>query len=847
MATFPFKQKSKPTQMKKALFATLIIACLAACNSKNESRNILNFTNDWKFALCTDSLAYQTGYDDSNWRTLDLPHDWSIEGSFSPDNPATVGGGALPGGIGWYRKTFKMSAADAGKQVFLKFDGVYMNSRVYVNDSLVGYRPNGYVSFEYDITRFLNFGEKPNTVAVQVDNSQQPNSRWYSGSGIYRNVWLTIANPTHTDAWSLFVTTPEISDTEATVNVSADICSKTSGNATVTTTILNQNGKKICQKRQQIELKADGKTPFNESLTVSKPVLWSTDSPTLYTARVSIVQNGNETDAVSTRFGVRQFEFNREQGFILNGKPLKIRGVCNHHDLGCLGAAVNKRAIERQLEMLKAMGCNGIRTAHNAAAPELLDLCDQMGFIVMADFTDVWRKRKTQFDYATYFDKWHERDLENFIKRDRNHPSIFIWCIGNEVLEQWHDINADTMNIEQANMILNFAAQLAQNETLSKDAHVNTLLASKLAKLTKQLDPTRPVTTGNNEAEPSNLVLKAEEIDLVGFNYHEFNWDSTFFKKFPTRPLIITESTSALMTRGFYMMPSDSMFIWPKRWDIPFDREVHQCSAYDNCHAPWGTTHELTLSIAERYSHVSGIYVWTGFDYLGEPTPFGWPSRSSYFGIIDLAGFPKDVYYLYQSLWTSEPMVYLFPHWNWAENELVDVWVYTNMDEVELELNGVSQGVKSKTNGQLHLTWPVNFAPGELKATGRNADGTTKEMAVRTAGKPERIKLTADRTKITADGKDLAFVTISITDEYGVEVPYADNQLNFEITGNAELAGLDNGDPTNLESFRGKTHKAFNGKCLAVLKSTKKSGKATLTVRGENLKSASIEIAVEKR
>lgn len=834
--------------MKNCLLITLLASLFFACCNSDAPRTTAKFNEGWRFSLNADSTAVKPDFDDSQWRTLNLPHDWSIEGDFSPNHPATTGGGALPGGIGWYRKSFTLPKSDTAHQIYLKFDGVYMNSSVYINGKLIGYRPNGYISFEYNITPYLNFGKTPNVIAVKVDNSQQPNSRWYSGSGIYRNVWLTKTDKIHINPWETFITTPEINSESAIINIETTIVnnSKSNSNTKIDIQIIASDGNIVSKIDTEKEIIKDSTATINQSFTILNPTLWQIDTPNLYTAQINIEQNGKIIDQYQVPFGIRNFKFDADSGFYLNGKHTKIRGVCLHHDLGCLGAAINRRAIERQLQMLKAMGCNAIRTSHNAAAPELLTLCDQMGFIVMADFTDIWHKRKTQFDYANYFDQWHERDLESFIKRDRNHPSIFVWCIGNEILEQWADINTDTMNIEQANMILNFANSLSSSNLNDKNQHINTLLATKLANLTKKFDPTRPITTANNEASISNLVLKSDAIDLVGFNYNHQNWNEYYKQNFTQRPLIITESTSALMSRGHYDAPADSMRIWPVRWDVPFDMPVHQCSAYDNCHVPWGTTHEASLRLMENTPHVSGMYIWTGFDYLGEPTPFGWPSRSSYFGIIDLAGFPKDAYYLYQSIWTDEPMVYVFPHWNWTENQDVDIWVYTNMEDAELYINGVSQGVKSKKKNELHLSWPVVFTRGELKAIGRNADGTTREMKIYTASKPERLRLTADRQTIIADGEDLAFVTISVADKYGFEVPYANNQLNFEIEGNAELVGLDNGDATNHESFKGKTHKAFNGKCLAVIKSTKKSGKATLKVNGNGLKEAIIEITTIK-
>ena len=519
---------------------------------------------------------------------------------------------------------------------------------------------------------------------------------------------------------------------------------------------------------------------------------------------------------------------------------MKINGVCNHHDLGALGTAVNHRALERQLEILKNMGCNAIRTSHNPPAKELLNLCDSMGFIVMDEAFDMWARKKSPHDYAQYFKEWHERDLEDFVKRDRNHPSVIIWSIGNEILEQWHDISTDTLDIEKANLMFNFAAQLSQKDTKDDKVHVNTMLCKKLVEFIKAIDPTRPVTTGNNETEPHNLLFKADALDIIGFNYHDYNWGEVFKEKFPGKPLIITEAVSALQTRGHYIAPADTEYLWPERWDLPFDTPDHKCSAYDNTRAPWGSTHETTLKAFLKYPWVSGIFVWTGFDYLGEPTPYGWPSRSSYFGIIDLAGFEKDVYYLYQSLWTDKDVLHILPHWNWNDGDIVDVWAYTNADEVELFLNGESLGVKklSDDTSKLHLSWKVPFKAGELKAVGKRG-GREFSQIVRTAGKASQLTASADRNIINADGEDLSFITVNITDENGTLVPNSCNMIEFEVSGPGEIAGLDNGDEVCHESFKGKSHSAFNGKCLCIIKSKRgEKGTVTVTAKAGGLKEA---------
>lgn len=829
--------------MKKHYLFLFICTVLFSCSSSKKVRENVDFTEGWKFYLGDDSIAYNAQYDDAKWRILDLPHDWSIEADFSLKNPATPGGGALPGGIGWYRKDFVVDKSDEGKNVYIDFDGIYWNSKVWINGHLLGERPNGYISFRYDLTPYIKVGER-NVIAVRVDNSKQPNSRWYSGSGIYRNVRLVTTNALHVDLWGTYVTTPTVTKDNAEIKIETNI--KNSSDLSQTfelySILIDKDGKEIAGINNSESVGVGENISMNQSLKVSNPILWSIDNPYLYKIVTRIEQNGKLVDEYETPLGIRYFSFDPNKGFFLNGESVKIKGVCNHHDLGFLGAAVNTRAIERQLEILKEMGCNGIRTSHNPPAPELLDLCDKMGFIVMDEAFDMWRKKKSPYDYSQYFPEWHERDLTDLILRDRNHPSIFMWSIGNEILEQWSHINADTLDLQQANMVLNFANTLNKKDIDAKELHVNSLLTIKLADIAKKLDPTRPITTGNNETEPSNHIFRSGAMDIIGFNYHENNWVN-FHEKFPNQKLIITESTSGLMSRGYYEMPSDSMNIWPERWDKPFERPVHHCSSYDNCHVPWGSTHEDTWRLVKNYDHISGVYLWTGFDYLGEPTPFWWPSRSSYFGVIDLAGFPKDIYYMYQSEWTNKDVLHIFPHWNWKEGQTVDIWAYfNNADEVELFLNGLSLGKKAKEKDVYHVFWRVPFQKGTLKAVSYKDGKEVLTREVKTTGDPISIKLTADRQTIKADGKDLSFITVEALDAEGNPVPVADNLINFTIEGDGFIAGTDNGDPTDPNSLKRPSRKLFSGKALAVVQSHKKAGKIILKATSSNLKQASIEI-----
>lgn len=837
--------------MNRKLTQTVImgVCCmlfLGACSSlSSESRERLSFNDGWLFSLADDSLAARPEFVDSGWRKLNLPHDWAIEGDFSQDNPSGTGGGALPGGVGWYRKTFVAENKDKGKHFRIEFDGVYMNSEVFINGTCLGKRPYGYISFSYDLTPYLKWGEK-NVIAVRVDNAEQPNSRWYSGCGIYRNVWLLKTGDVCVAEWGTYVTTAKVDGQGASLNLVTTLenTGKENADVTVRSVLKDAEGKEVAQAESPANVVAEKSAEIAQELHVTSPQLWDVEHPYLYSLVTEVMKGGQCVDRYVTPVGIRTFSFDAAKGFVLNGKPTKINGVCMHHDLGCLGAAVNVRAMERQLQMLKEMGCNGIRCSHNPPAPEWLDLCDRMGFIVMDEAFDMWRKKKTAYDYSLYFNEWHERDLHDFILRDRNHPSVFMWSIGNEVLEQWSDAQADTLSLEEANLILNFghsADMLAKEGEVS----VNSLLTKKLADFVKALDPTRPVTAGCNEPNPANHLFRSEALDIIGYNYHNVNIPDVP-RNFPGKPFIITESNSALMTRGYYRMPSDEMFIWPERWDKPFYDATFACSSYDNCHAPWGNTHEENLLLTKKNDFISGQYVWTGFDYIGEPTPYGWPARSSYFGIIDLAGFPKDVYYLYQSEWSNKQVLHLFPHWNWTAGQDVDMWCYYNQaDEVELFVNGKSQGVKAKDENHLHVVWRVKYEPGSVKVVARKDGKVVGEKEIRTAGEPKKIRLTPDRNTLNADGKDLSFVTVEIVDAEGNLCPLADNLVHFEVEGNLFIAGVDNGSQTSMERFKDNKRKAFNGKCLVVLQNNGKTGAARLKAVAEGLEDAVVEIVSE--
>ncbi len=826
----------------------IVLVCLAYIGgaaifpaSAADSRAV-PFNDGWRFKLGDAPGISSPGFDDSGWRQLSLPHDWAIEGDFSKDNPSGTGGGALPGGIGWYRKSFTLSPEQRDKRIYVDFDGAYMNSTVYINGHELGTRPYGYASFSYELTPWLK-SEGENIIAVRVDNAEQPNSRWYSGCGIYRNVWLRTHGDIHIPLWGQNVSTTVVTDSAAVIDIVTDLTGKVKKGVelSVCSNLIDASGKMI-GKSETKNVRIDKKRPdaqTTSTIRVQNPHLWSTDDPYLYTivTSVSDAKSGELLDVYMTTTGLRYFDFDPQKGFSLNGKRMKINGVCMHHDLGALGAAVNTRAIERQLEILKEMGANAYRASHNPPAPEVLDLCDRMGILVMDETFDMWRKKKTSHDYARYFPEWHERDLTDLVVRDRNHPSVIMWSIGNEVLEQWSDAKADTLSLEQANLILNFGHGKEMLAAESDSMSVNSLLTKKLADMVRKLDPSRPVTAGCNEPNPGNHLFRSGALDIIGYNYHD-DWFDSVPKWFPDMPFIITESVSGLMTRGYYRMPSDSSYIWPKRWDIPFEDPSFACSSYDNCHVPWGNAHEGTLRHVDSKDFIAGQFIWTGFDYIGEPTPYGWPARSSYFGIVDLAGIPKDVYYMYQSQWRPDKNVlHLFPHWNWDEGQEIDLWTYyNNADEVELFINGESQGIRRPQPGKYHSQWRVRFTPGTVKAVSRKDGHIVASTEIKTAGAPHHIRLTPDRDIISADGSDLSYVLVEILDREGNLCPTADNLVNFEVSGAGRNEGVDNGSPVSLERFKDNKRKAFNGKAMLIVRNDGSEGTVTVKATSEGLR-----------
>lgn len=856
----------------------LTASCTLPADEVLTARAEVDICNDWLFKLAdypdmpyassgekdSEDMAHP-GYLDDWWRTVNLPHDWAIEGSFAPTHPSGTGGGALPGGIGWYRKYFTLSDIGLTPQedrlYTIRFDGVYMNSTVWLNGHPLGTRPYGYISFEYDLTPWLNLtGE--NVLAVRVDNSDQPNSRWYSGCGIFRPVYITSTARTHIVPSATHFTSPVSS--EPYTYLAADGISVGFVDAAPAGTkrrleviVSDAEGGVVSQQEMTVTSRGEGAVTEQKCLfKLDNPTLWSVENPYLYQVRVHLFADADKAtllDDYTLRLGFRSFRFDPAKGFSLNGVPMKLNGVCNHHDLGCLGAAVNRRAIQRQLEIMRGMGVNAIRCSHNPPSVELLDLCDEMGFLVMDEAFDMWRRRKTQRDYARFFDEWHERDLTDLITRDRNHPSIIMWSIGNEILEQWHSADTDGLTLEDANLILNAGHEVV--DTPQGEMHFNSLLTRHMCDIVRRNDLSRPITAGCNETSPGNLLFRSVAIDIIGFNYHEWDFDSVP-ARFPGKPFIVSESVSSLHTRGHYRMPSDHEYVWPSRWDRPHADSTFMCSAYDNCHAPWSSTHERNLSYTERRDFIAGQFIWTGFDYLGEPTPYGWPARSSYFGVVDLAGFPKDVYWLYKSLWTDEDVLHVLPHWTWndpavaesrlSDDGLIDVWAYYNhADEAELFVNGESQGIATQGDA-FHAAWRVQYQPGTIRVVTRKEGSVVCEQTISTAGAPHSLRLTPDRATLSADGRDLTFVTVEVVDADGNLCPWADCPISFSASGPCYIAGVDNGLQTSMESFKASSRNAFHGKCLVVLQNDGCSGTTRLKASTPGLPTAKVRVRWKK-
>jgi beta-galactosidase len=751
-----------------------------------------------------EGVAYiASSFDDRSWQTVDLPHDYAIEGPFS----ASGGGGMgrLPSaGVVWYRKRLDFPGDGNGKSVFLDIDGAMSYSEVWLNGQFVGGWPYGYASFRLNLTPYMKPGSE-NILAIRLDNP--PNSsRWYPGGGIYRNVWLVTTSPVHVAQWGTYLTAPEISPTSASIslNVSIDNDAQEDTDVSVETHIFEIDGND--QKTgnaitaippAMLHVRAGEHATTKGSAEIANPKLWGVgphQRPNRYLAVTTVRQNGKTIDTYETPFGIRTLKFDSNMGFFLNGEHIKISGVCDHHDLGALGAAINLRAMQRQLEMLAEMGCNALRTSHNPPAPELLDLADKMGFLVMDESFDCWARQKTPLDYHLLYVDWHEQDLRAMLRRDRNHPSVIMWSIGNEVGEQ-------------------FAGE------------AGAAVARELTAICHEEDPTRPTISAMNAAR-ANSPFPAP-IDAVGLNYQGAGLyrgtpqHPAFHQAFPNKFIVGSETAATVSSRGFYSFPVTSGPGEPASANAGEVRGIRQVSSYDLYHANWSYAPDKEFAAQDRYPFVGGEFVWTGFDYLGEPTPFD-ASRSSYFGIIDLAGFKKDRFYLYQSYWRPDlPMAHIVPHWTWPERvgQVTPVHVYTSGDEAELFLNGKSLGRKKKAPFEYRLRWDdVIYEPGELRVAAFKNGAAWATDSVRTAGPAAQLLLTPDRTTIADDGSDLSFVTLTVADKDGNLVPQSMNQIHLEIRGPGEIVATDNGDPTDMTSFPSKDRKAFNGLALAIIR-----------------------------
>jgi len=774
----------------------------------------------------------EPSFNDSSWRLLNVPHDWGIEGPFRMDLENETG--KLPwAGIGWYRKTFRMPSSDSGRRVFLDFDGVMSRPKVYVNGSLAGEWMYGYSSFRIDISSLIKPGAE-NVVAVRVDNPPK-SSRWYPGGGMYRHVYMVKTSPVHIAHWGVFVTTPEISADKAVVKaeITAENDSDTPTSVTPVKIEILKDGKIVAKDSIESDAKIDPgkKAVITRELNVPSPELWDIKSPNLYTLRATLV-NG---DSIETRFGIREIKWDISQGFMLNGRAVKLNGVCNHHDLGALGSAVNYRGIQRQLEIMREMGCNAIRTSHNPPAPELLDLCDEMGFVVLDELFDAWKLAKKPNDYHIHWDNWHEKDIRNFIMRDRNHPCVIAWSTGNEIPEL-------------GNTGFHWVAR-------------------KLYDTIKEYDTSRPVTAGSNNPGASHNGFQ-NNVDVFGLNYHLGSYGSVA-GNVSGKAVYSSESSSCVSSRGEYFFPVD--------WNKSKGSFEFQVSSYDLYAPGWACRPDLVFEALDKNPRYAGEFVWTGFDYLGEPTPYNQdssqalnfqdeaqkkevleqikklgsvPSRSSYFGIVDLAGFKKDRFYLYQSRWRPElPMAHLLPHWNWPERkgQKTPVHCYTSGDEAELFLNGKSLGRKKKGQYEYRLHWDdVVYQPGQLKVIAYKNGSKWAEDTVSTTGPAAKLVAEPDRAKIKADGEDLCYITVRVTDSAGRTVPRSSNLVKFAGKGPANLIAVDNGDPTSLQSFQIKQIKAFNGMCLAIIQSRKNMpGAIAIQASASGLSPAVVRITAE--
>ncbi len=804
---------------KRFILSIITILALVSCSQSDVSRSRVSMDFDWKFIQEDIKGAEVTDFDDSKWRSLNVPHDWSIEGNYDKSNPAGKAGGFLPTGIGWYRKVIDINPEE-GMRYSIEFDGVYMNSDVWINGHHLGKRPYGYIGFSYDLTPYLRDGE--NILAVRVDHSKAPSGRWYTGSGIYRHVWLTATSNIYIPQWGTYVTTPKIDSSLANVSLECKINNDTKQSAEleIRSTIISKDGSTVSSAQSTLVVDANTQSKVVQNLEVKDPELWSPDTPTMYSIETNVYENGQCIDSYTTPLGIRSIELRGAKGFYLNGEPIKLKGLSNHHDAGPVGAAVPDDVLYSRLKKLKEMGCNALRTTHNPFAPEFYVMCDTMGFMVMNEAFDGWFTPKAKFDYGLYFEEWWQRDLEDFMHRDRNHPSVIMWSIGNEV---------PRFTGEQQKLISDYA---------------------------RSIDSSRPVSQGRGYMQPY--------IDLSGFNGHgEFRGVlEAHHEEFPDRTIVGTEITHTLQTRGIYRTktwyrtkdnpapwekPEDFTEMEPLIYKIPdlTQEEVftgipkEYQSSYDNSIVRVGVRDDWNR--VENMDYYIGNFRWTGYDYIGES--FNWPARTDNFGILDLAGFEKDHFYLYQSLWSDKPMVHILPHWthHGLEGVEIPVVVYTNCDEAELLLNGKSLGKKRMTD-ERQIVWLVPYEPGTITVESYDAAGNKISKSYSTADSAATIDIKVDRDKITANQQDVVVCEVTITDKNGVMVPNANNLINFEIDGPAKIIGVENGDILDLSPHKVNYRKAFNGKVLLLVQSTDKSGDIRITATSEGLADGVVNI-----
>ena len=797
-----------------------ILMLLVYC-SNSFGQTVVKELDLWKFYKGANATASQIDFDDADWESVKIPHDWAIFGPFDEEidkqvvqieqnneekaTEKTGRTGALPFvGVGWYRTKLTLANDDPTKQILLSFDGAMSNAEVFVNGVKVGNRPYGYSYFYFDISDQVKSGIE-NVIAVRLEN-QAFSSRWYPGAGLYRKVRMIVKNKDSFKHWGHFITTPFISENLAKVNIRSQFKGE---NLRVATKIIDADGKVVSQNMADESFANE----IEQNIAVNNPNLWSPQSPYLYTAELKLYQGDILKDTEVVRFGIRQIKYSASKGFELNGQVTKIKGVCLHHDLGPIGTAVNRAALKRQLTILKDMGCNAIRSSHNMPSIEQLELCDEMGFLFLAESFDEWKKPKVKNGYNLYFDEWAEKDVVNLVQATRNHPCIIMWSAGNEVPDQWGSEGVKR---------LRWLQDIFHRE-----------------------DPTRPVTVGMDQVKAVMETGFGAILDIPGLNYRVHLYEEAY-EKFPQGLLLGSETASTVSSRGVYKFPvvSEPGKTYP---DL-------QCSSYDLEYCNWSNIPEDDFILQDDKPWVIGEFVWTGFDYLGEPTPYDtyWPSRSSYFGICDLAGLPKDRYYLYRSRWnTKDETLHILPHWNWEgrEGETTPVFVYTNYTSAELFINGKSQGIQKKSDksklNRYRLMWmDIKYQPGTVKVVAYDDQGrAVAEKTVVTAGKPHHIELEADKQLIKANGEDLSYITATVVDENGNPCPIASNRLYFKVKGEGQFRAACNGDATSLEVFHKPTMKAFNGKLVVLVQSSTRTGNIELMVSGDGLKKEKITIS----